>query len=220
MQIVGWYHSHPGYGVEFSEMDVFIQKNFFSSPTQVGLVTDPLGGHLGVCINADEGIKYITQVWVDGREQRCSAPASKKASAASSSEEVGASGDRLESVENRLNQALRALDDLRSTIHRFVLTMGMLIGVGVIFGIGYYIYNSYANTMRPPEVRSFAPVPIQIGDKVVLLGVGIVTWDVPPELIAKPAEKQPEGEQQPETQNPPPDQQQPGNSNSAPEANK
>src|SRR6185503_14201872 len=24
--IVGWYHSHPGYGVEFSEMDRFIQK--------------------------------------------------------------------------------------------------------------------------------------------------------------------------------------------------
>ncbi|UCG85631.1 MAG: Mov34/MPN/PAD-1 family protein, partial [Gemmatimonadota bacterium] len=27
--IVGWYHSHPGFGVTFSEMDVFIQQNFF-----------------------------------------------------------------------------------------------------------------------------------------------------------------------------------------------
>ena len=29
LRIVGWYHSHPGFGVEFSEMDLFIQKNFF-----------------------------------------------------------------------------------------------------------------------------------------------------------------------------------------------
>ena len=28
LDIVGWYHSHPGFGVEFSEMDIFIQKNF------------------------------------------------------------------------------------------------------------------------------------------------------------------------------------------------
>ncbi len=31
LSIVGWYHSHPGFGVEFSDMDMFIQKNFFSS---------------------------------------------------------------------------------------------------------------------------------------------------------------------------------------------
>ena len=27
--ILGWYHTHPGFGVEFSEMDAFIQSNFF-----------------------------------------------------------------------------------------------------------------------------------------------------------------------------------------------
>ena len=31
LSIVGWYHSHPGFGVEFSEMDAFVHQNFFPS---------------------------------------------------------------------------------------------------------------------------------------------------------------------------------------------
>jgi proteasome lid subunit RPN8/RPN11 len=40
-RIVGWYHSHPGFGVFLSEHDMFIQQNFFSSPGQVAWVFDP-----------------------------------------------------------------------------------------------------------------------------------------------------------------------------------
>jgi proteasome lid subunit RPN8/RPN11 len=41
MKIVGWYHSHPGFGVFLSEHDLFIQENFFSGPHQVAWVYDP-----------------------------------------------------------------------------------------------------------------------------------------------------------------------------------
>lgn len=40
-RIVGWYHSHPGFGVFLSEHDTFIHRNFFSSPDQVAWVYDP-----------------------------------------------------------------------------------------------------------------------------------------------------------------------------------
>jgi proteasome lid subunit RPN8/RPN11 len=40
-KIVGWYHSHPGFGVFLSEHDLFIHENFFSSPHQVAWVYDP-----------------------------------------------------------------------------------------------------------------------------------------------------------------------------------
>jgi proteasome lid subunit RPN8/RPN11 len=40
-KIVGWYHSHPGFGVFLSEHDLFIQQNFFSNPLQVAWVYDP-----------------------------------------------------------------------------------------------------------------------------------------------------------------------------------
>jgi proteasome lid subunit RPN8/RPN11 len=45
--IVGWYHSHPGFGVFLSEYDIFIQENFFGAPGQVALVVDPLAGTYG-----------------------------------------------------------------------------------------------------------------------------------------------------------------------------
>lgn len=40
-RILGWYHSHPGFGVFLSDHDTFIHKNFFSSPQQVAWVYDP-----------------------------------------------------------------------------------------------------------------------------------------------------------------------------------
>ena len=47
MKIVGWYHSHPGFGLFLSEYDSFIQENFFIDPNHVALVVDPLEGSLG-----------------------------------------------------------------------------------------------------------------------------------------------------------------------------
>lgn len=38
--LVGWYHTHPGFGVFLSEMDMFIQKNFFNQPFQIAVVID------------------------------------------------------------------------------------------------------------------------------------------------------------------------------------
>jgi proteasome lid subunit RPN8/RPN11 len=40
-RIVGWYHSHPGFGIFLSDHDTFIHKNFFSAPEQVAWVFDP-----------------------------------------------------------------------------------------------------------------------------------------------------------------------------------
>ena len=40
-RILGWYHTHPGFGIFLSDMDVFIQENFFPEPWQVAFVYDP-----------------------------------------------------------------------------------------------------------------------------------------------------------------------------------
>lgn len=57
-RIVGWYHSHPGFGVFLSEHDTFIHKNFFSAPNQVAWVYDPHTDEEG-CFG-----------WFDGRIER------------------------------------------------------------------------------------------------------------------------------------------------------
>lgn len=41
-RIVGWHHTHPGWGVFLSEDDMFIQRNFFDLSWQVALVVDPI----------------------------------------------------------------------------------------------------------------------------------------------------------------------------------
>lgn len=40
-RMVGWYHSHPGWGIFLSEMDLFICRGFFNNPLDVALVVDP-----------------------------------------------------------------------------------------------------------------------------------------------------------------------------------
>ena len=49
-QIVGWYHSHPGFGIFLSEHDLFIHRNFFSGVSQIAFVVDPLATTEGVFV--------------------------------------------------------------------------------------------------------------------------------------------------------------------------
>ncbi len=66
-RIVGWYHSHPGFGVFLSEHDTFIHKNFFSSPGQVAWVFDPHSDEEG-CFGWVSGrIERITEIAVVDR---------------------------------------------------------------------------------------------------------------------------------------------------------
>lgn len=41
-RIVGWYHSHPDFGIFLSDRDCFIQENFFSGAGQIAYVVDPV----------------------------------------------------------------------------------------------------------------------------------------------------------------------------------
>ena len=61
-KIVGWYHSHPGFGIFLSEYDRFIQKNFFSSPEMLALVVDPLAGQFGWFGWRNESIELLGEV--------------------------------------------------------------------------------------------------------------------------------------------------------------
>jgi proteasome lid subunit RPN8/RPN11 len=56
-RILGWYHTHPGFGIFLSDMDVFIQDNFFGEPWQVALVYDPKAKEEGLFL------------WKDGKPQ-------------------------------------------------------------------------------------------------------------------------------------------------------
>jgi proteasome lid subunit RPN8/RPN11 len=48
--ILGWYHSHPGFGIFLSEHDLFIHRNFFARSEQIAVVVDPHSGREGVFV--------------------------------------------------------------------------------------------------------------------------------------------------------------------------
>ncbi len=45
--ILGWYHTHPGFGIFLSNMDLFIHQNFFSQKWHIALVLDPVNRRSG-----------------------------------------------------------------------------------------------------------------------------------------------------------------------------
>jgi proteasome lid subunit RPN8/RPN11 len=47
LRMVGWYHTHPDWGVFLSGMDIFICENFFNKPLDLALVIDPCRGDRG-----------------------------------------------------------------------------------------------------------------------------------------------------------------------------
>lgn len=48
LQMVGWYHTHPDWGVFLSGMDMFICDNFFNKELDIALVIDPCRGDRGM----------------------------------------------------------------------------------------------------------------------------------------------------------------------------
>jgi len=51
LRIVGWYHSHPNFGIFYSGTDMTSQKTYFGTPWRVGVVVDPVreeGGFFAV----------------------------------------------------------------------------------------------------------------------------------------------------------------------------
>ena len=65
-QIVGWYHSHPGFGIFLSEQDIFIQEHFFSERHQFAYVVDPVDQTEGVFGWRDGQIVLFDDAPVEG----------------------------------------------------------------------------------------------------------------------------------------------------------
>lgn len=57
--IVGWYHTHPTFGVFLSDYDLFIQENFFAAKGNLALVIDPVQGIYGWFAKNKKGIVEV-----------------------------------------------------------------------------------------------------------------------------------------------------------------
>lgn len=93
-RIVGWYHSHPNFGIFLSDRDFFIQQNFFSGPGQIALVIDPVRKIEGVFEWRNGGTAPTPHYWVGSRMQLApSGPGATEMPEAGSAEPTGDGGD-------------------------------------------------------------------------------------------------------------------------------
>jgi proteasome lid subunit RPN8/RPN11 len=67
-KVVGWYHTHPGFGVFLSDRDQFIHKSFFNLPFQVALVYDPKSREHGVFAWRDNETWRLRRYVIGDRE--------------------------------------------------------------------------------------------------------------------------------------------------------
>lgn len=195
LHIVGWYHSHPGFGVEFSDMDRFIQKNFFGGPGQIAFVSDPLGGQEAIDANVDGQLTAIGRFWVDGRERKCYVPASS--AAAGDGERVNGAGagsgataalpaevgKTLEDLRDRIRQLTEAVEQQRTFFYNTLTFVGMLVAVCVILGVGYSMWRAYYRPIQPPDEMDLAQsIPMVIDGKPSLVQLAVKRWEMSPEV--------------------------------------
>jgi proteasome lid subunit RPN8/RPN11 len=103
-RIVGWYHSHPGFGVFLSEHDTFIHRNFFSSHDQIAWVYDPHSDEEGCFGWVDDRIERVSSIKMSDRRGGEPADSTRKHETIlvnSEEEEVdGPIGDRADDLDS------------------------------------------------------------------------------------------------------------------------
>ena len=90
--IVGWYHSHPGFGIFLSDYDLFIHRNFFGAPHQVAWVFDPHSDEEGCFGWCGEAIQPLTRIAMQSNSRKAAVGGRDEASCTTPQNPKGATG--------------------------------------------------------------------------------------------------------------------------------
>lgn len=117
-KVIGWYHSHPDFGVFYSSQDVFVHKHFFGDVGQLGIVVDPIREQRGAFLSTVEGIDPIRRFEVARQNSTghlVSCAYAPEAVQESSVEATAAGGDD--------SPVLARLDSIEATLARLERTV-------------------------------------------------------------------------------------------------
>ena len=130
-RMVGWYHSHPGFGIFLSDHDTFIHRNFFSAPEQVAWVYDPHSDEEGFFGWAGENIERLGLFGVaDSRGgEECTEHHG-------SIEGVGGQDD--EEIQSDLSRQLQVKE--KSSLRWVVTLLSHLLAIALGLLIAWYIF--------------------------------------------------------------------------------
>lgn len=134
-RIVGWYHSHPDFGIFLSERDCFIHEHFFGGPGQVAFVVDPVRQLEGVFAWKNGKPSPMEHYWIGNLVRTVQASVSKPAGGDS---ERGSTGDPI-----RAPTASAGRDQVRD----LPLSVTVLCSIA-IFLLGYLAAGSQRDWER------------------------------------------------------------------------
>jgi proteasome lid subunit RPN8/RPN11 len=140
LRIMGWYHTHPGFGIFLSKMDLYIHENFFSTPEQLAFVYDPQSGEEGIFLwRGSATVREGFLVEADTREEPPRRPAASHGAGPRLAASAGSGIDRGELVEQ--------IDRLRRRQDRLVVAVAVLAIVTLLWPLGLAVVGGRA--LRP-----------------------------------------------------------------------
>jgi proteasome lid subunit RPN8/RPN11 len=135
-RVVGWYHTHPGFGVFLSDRDQFIHKSFFNLPFQVAFVYDPRSREHGMFTWHESDVWRARRYWIGAREQVWDGPRIASDAGATPTRKSGKSGKPSDDARERDGKPAEASDarDARESRDELSLpgSLGPLILIGVV----------------------------------------------------------------------------------------
>jgi proteasome lid subunit RPN8/RPN11 len=126
-EIIGWYHTHPGFGIFLSDMDAFIHKSVFAQPHQVSLVHDPLVGKTGIFVLRGDQLIPLPRYWRDGQAVELDGASP----GADAHDGIAAELRALQSVVSRLDASVSELSR-RSSFDAWITRALMILVVAVL----------------------------------------------------------------------------------------
>lgn len=152
LDIVGWYHTHPDFGIFLSGHDLFIHRNFFAQPLQVAYVVDPIRQTRGFFRWRDGGLDQVGGYYLsaDRGERLALARLANELESIPDADPTGGGGGgglspRLEAeliamLTRPHNQAPASSAADRAQLAAFFGTMGLFAGV-VLFAALAFLYS-------------------------------------------------------------------------------
>lgn len=147
-RVVGWYHTHPDFGIFYSAPDVFVHRNFFNLEGQVGIVVDPVREERGVFASTAQGLVTLARYEVARQNARghlvdCRYTEEPlrddmpEARAAASPGDGTFTRSNLDSIEARLTEMDQRMGKLATMLMLVVPIVGLLaFGTGLLLGRG------------------------------------------------------------------------------------
>jgi len=79
-ELIGWFHSHPNFGIFLSDYDKFIQNEFFYKDGMITIVVDPINGKRGWFISINKDVRPYAEEEEDTKMEKLSGVKDKSTS--------------------------------------------------------------------------------------------------------------------------------------------